>query len=195
MHLRSHFSGHTVLCFSSISVHLGRCLHSVQVNNIKTNFGGCFAIMAGLGPANRTRQRHWANGEIFASGDSYHCDPVNIHVGTSARNSSIRFFKDASASFLPPSSEWSIHSRIHSTRKAWAYPNVWDWRHRCGQLCAKVNQCVQIQFVQGFSVNGSRSIGPPRVSHSCPARPQQRDIGAGIHRSMGGSIRVISLAE
>src|ERR1700676_5406486 len=50
-----------------IFIHLRCCLDSGQMNNIKTTFGGCFAIVAGFSPTNRARQRHWANGQIFSA--------------------------------------------------------------------------------------------------------------------------------
>jgi hypothetical protein len=50
-----------------ILIHLRCCLDSGQMNNIKTTFGGCFAIVAGFSPTNRARQRHWANGQIFSA--------------------------------------------------------------------------------------------------------------------------------
>ena len=50
-----------------ILIHLRCCLDSGQMNNIKTTFGGCFAIVTGFSPTNRARQRHWANGQIFSA--------------------------------------------------------------------------------------------------------------------------------
>ena len=50
-----------------ILIHLRCCLDSGQMNNIKTTFGGCFAIVAGFSPTNRARQRHWTNGQIFSA--------------------------------------------------------------------------------------------------------------------------------